>query len=406
MKLRYAAVALALLACFCGQPEKQPPSKTSIAARFSPPPIDDRLERENLLNIARGSSVVSRTGEMTLQHSAIRLIDGDPSSPWISPPEDPEQSIVISLPARAAIEKLGVQTTSEKTQASRTVRIDVSLDGRDFASAATITTTASDEVLWATPSPVDAAFLRVTSLDGNGRFVQINSVHAKGRITEEIRPRDISGCWTINGMNARFERRGARVSGVIEDRVPMFLEGGTDGRIVRLSWIKGPQFGVVAITLSPDSRTLSGMKWHEVAVSDFFGEGWYGEKAACSSSTPLSRDVHRLLLGRRGPVPLYGLAFDERGNLDVTASEAALRLLLPVLTTPVKLVAREFRAKSDEENLALSKAKIESLRAELQKRKIDLEKLTFEAAGAKTSQARPLIEIARDLYSVVALEKP
>ena len=82
---------------------------TSIAT----PTLD--IDGDNLLNLAYGAALVSRTGELNLESSAVNAIDGFSFSSWSSSPGAPEQTLVFALGGPSRIEQLGV-TTTEKNQ--------------------------------------------------------------------------------------------------------------------------------------------------------------------------------------------------------------------------------------------------------------------------------------------------
>jgi len=79
-----------------------------------------------------GASIASRTAELDLQHSAVRMIDTANATGWVTPASDPAQAVVLSLPARARIDRVGVITIASAA-AVRDLRIDFSLDGETFA---------------------------------------------------------------------------------------------------------------------------------------------------------------------------------------------------------------------------------------------------------------------------------
>jgi hypothetical protein len=110
VKRPFAILAFALIAC-------REPVKPAPQTAAAPEPPMDVLEQGNLMNMALGASVVSRTAELTLDNSAIRAIDGDPLSTWTSPPSDNLQTIVFSAAAPMRIEQIGMRTPIGKIYA-------------------------------------------------------------------------------------------------------------------------------------------------------------------------------------------------------------------------------------------------------------------------------------------------
>src|SRR4029077_19091242 len=101
--------------------------------------------------------------------------------------------------------------------------------------------------------PVDAAYLRVTILGAMNpnRDARIRSLFAHGTEIAPRRDPPLGGCWSINGEAASFVVSGARAKGVlVQGKQPLFLAGGTNGRIWRFNWIRGNDYGYAALTVS------------------------------------------------------------------------------------------------------------------------------------------------------------
>ena len=78
MKRLIALAFLALAACGREEPPA-PPTPIALSGRIAPP-ADDREERSSLTNIARGATIISRSGESFFEKSAASVIDGDPET--------------------------------------------------------------------------------------------------------------------------------------------------------------------------------------------------------------------------------------------------------------------------------------------------------------------------------------
>src|SRR6266545_7214875 len=167
-------VLLAVLIGACRGAPAPPPAR---AAEGGGAPRRNDSERGNLLNIALGASVVSRTAELTLDWSALRAIDGDPVSAWNSPSYDAkDQSIVFALPARTRIEKLGIRTEKEESLRAATLQVDSSMDGVNFAPLASLKLVPTGDLQLFSVRPRDIIYLRVTTVDVPGRFATLQSV--------------------------------------------------------------------------------------------------------------------------------------------------------------------------------------------------------------------------------------
>jgi hypothetical protein len=262
------------------------------------------------------------------------------------------------------------------------------------------------EAQWVNVAPAEAEYLRVTIPDAAypDRDARIHSLLAHG--TELAAPKNaaIDGCWSINGQAANFAQRGARVTGVVEqNKQPLFLAGGSNGRIWRFHWIRGNDFGYTALSVSPDGKHLSALNWHEEAIPLFTAFPWFGDRGDCSKASPRD-DVPIALLHRAGRVSLFALQFEANGNLIADASREELQSLASILRNvpvPLRIIAHEFRhdAKS---NKAIAEREIASVRAALPN--VDLRRVEFVAAGSDAPRHVPESDAARAIYSSVDVE--
>jgi len=385
-------VHLALVALFLAACTRSEPHSTSRPSVAEDKRFDDSAERLSLLELAHGGMVAARTGEAMLEVSALRAIDGEPGSFWMSPPHDLPQSMVIALPARSRIDKVGIRTQAKGTFTANHVAFETSIDGRTFTPAITIKSADTSDAQWFDIKPAQAAYVRVTLVDSllPDHDVRLNSALARGTELEPAHPGDITGCWSINGEQARFARRGAHVVGILETgKEPMRFDGGFDGRIYRLNWIRGNDCGMTLLTVAPDGQHLSALNWHEEAIPMFLDTSWFGKKLTCSASIADSGEVAVALLHRNGRFSLY-----DRADLP--------RLLRE--TTNLQFVAHEFRFPTAEQNRAASEQELAVMRQQLQSAGIDVSKITFVARGSDAPRQEPVTEAMRALYSTIDLE--
>jgi len=286
MKRRAVLLLLALAGFGCGEPRKPAAAATKTPeTTFLTAKSDHPYDGDNLLNLAFGASVVSRTGEQNLETSAIHVLDGSPLTSWVSPPGGPRQSAVFSFPATARLDEVGVLAPS-KDVPSR-VHFAASTDGTTWRDVTTLTCKLTPETQKAVVEPFDARYLRVEMLEDRNQYSILTSVHAGGELLGPPEVPEIDGCWRINGAPARFVRKSARVVGVIGTEPPVQIDGGSDGRVYRLMWYRGPMWGFTTITVAPDGKTLSGLKWHEEVNPVHVGDGWFGERVPCAAVRPI-----------------------------------------------------------------------------------------------------------------------
>jgi hypothetical protein len=402
----FPALLALLLIASCAAPPA--PERASVQGSDKPP-SDIINEQSSLLDITRGATIVSRTGEAMLITSAINTIDGEIGSFWAPPPRDYPQSIVIALGARSRIDRIGFRTLVEGAYQANHLTFERSLDGTAWQPLGTMTARQVSEAQWLDVTPSEAAYLRVTVPDARHpvRDVRLRSLLVHGTETAPRIDPPINGCWSVNGDAAAFIQRGGRATGVLtQGALPVFLAGGTNGRIWRFNWIRGNDYGFTALTVSPDGSHLSALDWHEEAIPLFTAIPWFGERSSCSA--PASRnDVPLAVLRRAGHVAMFALQVDAAGDLVVDASRDELQSLASTIhNAPIatRIVAHEFRQPDTQKNKDFAEREIASVRKALETLGADLGRTDFLAAGSDSPRQTPASDAARAIYSSVEVE--
>ncbi len=354
--------------------------------------------------MARGASVVSRTAEITLEQTPARAIDGEPDSLWTTPANDAQQSATFSFPARARITAIGIGTLNHQAYAVRKLRYESSLDGVSFKPLLTQILSEGEAAHLDQVPPTEARYVRVLIDESHGSSATITTLHVRGSLIDRPELPDISGCWSINEAQSGIIQDRGTVRGTITRDGTLRLEGGSERLVYRFAWIDGPQHGLAAVTLTPDGRHLTGMKWHERAEPFTFGENWFGDKApGCVPSVQATDAVARLWLKKAGWYPLYGLHFDERDQLILQESTAALDLIVRLLgsSDKVQLTSHEMRGSTPEANRKRTERRIQSLREVLTRSGADIRRIGFLPAGSDIQSPRMPSELILSMYSMV-----
>jgi hypothetical protein len=407
-------VAALLVAAACSKPAKEQP-----AAAAEPPAkivftAGEERERGNLLNLSLGAGVVSRTGEATLDSSAVRAIDGAVETGWVTPPNDPVQSVVLALPSPTRVTQVGLESTEKTPLAARSIQFELSADGVIFGPPIVLKPVPKVGTQLQAIPPTEAAFLRVTNLDASaGRYVLLRSLQARGTALAPPAGGNPGGCWSINGQQAVFATNRSAIRGSFGQEHPIFIDGGFDGRVWLFTWTRGVEFGVGGMTVTPDGKHLTGLLWHEEALIEpqFFADAWYGQPCSASAAAPplqMATDrVFRHYMDRFHYFPLLGLRFDGQGNLNAEESAATVEILAGLFARNPKLhftvVAHELRRPTRAENAALARAKLASLVPALQQRGLDLKNVRFVPDGSDHPHRQPAFDLARALYGGVEL---
>jgi hypothetical protein len=395
-----AAIVATILLIACreeGAPLSRPasaPSTTSVS--------------RNVLDFGLGAAVVSRTGELTLESSALRAIDGDPLSAWASPTNDTQQTLVFSLPAPASIEKIGIRTSPAPHSRTIAMTVEASSDGTQFSQLANLRLEHTDQPQWFDAPFADARYVRVLVTEGGSQMATLQSVELEGEWRGQRSTPPIEDCWTINQAPASFAEREGRIAGSIGDDNPIQFDGGRKDAVYRFAWARGGSWGYGLVTLTPDGKHLSGLRWFQDAAVHSYGGGWYGERRPCQTSGMQPDRVVDTFLGSAGWYPLYSLHFNEHDQLDEAASRGGLQVIANVMrrigNKRMTLIAREYDGSTREANQRRTDTRLASLRDVLTRTGADLSQIDFVSAGS-TNPRRPTDTAAmRQLYGVVEID--
>ncbi len=340
------------------------------------------------------------------------MIDTSNGTGWVTPAGDPTQTVVLSLPARARVDRVGI-VTSNVSSAARDLRIDFSLDGETFTRSVPFQAKKVEgEQDVAVAPPVEAQYIRLSTLNGNSEHLLIREAVVNGTFLAQPAAAAIDGGWSINGQPATFHSDRASVFGYAGGTNDITLDGGSDGRFYRFAWIQDKQYGLAALSVTPDGKHLTAIVWHEQAidVEQFYGEDWLGDSSAPRTEDrgPKSVDVFTTYLQRFGYFPLYALRFSNDGTLDETASAPELARVAKIIAAnpqlQVRFVAHELTHPSTAENLAVAQKKIATLRDALSRHGLDVSKKGFLALGDAQPRRAGTNPLIRAMYSSVDLE--
>jgi hypothetical protein len=263
-RIAFLLVLLALAACKRAPeppPQPQPPQQKQSAADDATPiaaPIQD-IDGDNLLNVAYGAAVISRTGELNLESSAMHAIDGMSLTTWTSPPAGASQTMVFAFGAPSRVEQLGV-TTMQQNQAPEKVRFSASSDGRSWREITTIQPSNRGTKM-VEVKPFEARYVRVETIEPKEYYAALASVHAIGREIAPSQRHSFAGCWSINTRRATFVQRGTRITGVITGaKAPTYIDGGIEGAVAKLMWMRGPMRRRSSREADVDARSDVGLR--------------------------------------------------------------------------------------------------------------------------------------------------
>ncbi|MGA7614011.1 MAG: hypothetical protein WBX15_02415 [Thermoanaerobaculia bacterium] len=412
MNLRTVAIAvpILLLLAGCRQVEEAASSVKPVKAEQTATSLPD--DSENLFNLPHGVVVTHRSGEMSLDSSAIQAVDSNTLSMWITPPDTVEASMTFELPAKCRIDHVGLSTPFGSPAASaRTIRYEWSEDGKDFHPLTTVRLEKPGPNQLFTAGPVEARFIRATTVEtaGSTRQAAVALLEGRGQPLEPPAIGAVDGTWKLNNDSGSFGSTGNRIAGTVRTTAgEMHLDGGLDGEMIRFVWMRGAEYGCGAMTVTPDSSTLNAVWWFRLWPAPLFaGPSWFGRKEGSASVAPDSRLADEFLR-RLGSYRLYGLHFENDGSLDSHANAAGLAFTAALIaryrTKSPRIVIHEFHQATAAENLRLAEKEVAALREALAAHGIDLSVVQFVPAGSTKDLGPPESWIARLMESRADLE--
>ncbi|MDP9193094.1 MAG: discoidin domain-containing protein [Acidobacteriota bacterium] len=415
MKRRSWLLLVLIAIAACNRTPEPPPTATAPqptqtdGTKPVAGPVAD-IDGDNLLNLAYGAALVSRTGELNLESSAVQAMDGLSFTAWSSSPGGPRQTLVFALGGPSRIEQLGV-TTTRKNQSPAKVGFAASSDGRSWREIVTIEPSDDGTTMKEVP-PFEARYLRVETIEPAEYYAALVSVHAIGAELGPSARQSFGGCWSINTFDATLVQRGARVTGILGGpSQPTYVDGGIEGRVVKLMWMRGPMWGHAAGTLTPDGRNLSAITFHEEPIVQHVGQAWIGSRCETGETTSAGLASSRSpadFLQRTGHWTMSGLIFDAEDRLLEEPSrdviDAAVALINAAPSQRFRIVAREYRHNGPE-NLRRTKARVDALRAALRTRNVDVSRVEFVGGGSERQEHAMPSAIQRMLWSRIDLER-
>ena len=396
-----AAIALTLIFILpaCGR-SPAPPAETASILRDTDP---------NLLTMLNGATVVSRTGEASLGLSALHAIDGDHSTVWAVPPGDLEQSVTIALGREVMLERVGIHFGAMRTpQPARSLRFEGSRDGTEFAPLGTIEAEEKPEN-WLAIEPVAATHLRVTILGAFGENsinAQVPALLADGE-TRSLPPvPNLRGRWRINNFEATISTAERIVEGVTTEDPPRVFRGAWDGRAVRFAWSHGLEHGVGVLVADPQGKVLNAMMWHLKAHPPFAMPAWFGERTGEPEGVVTAPPIMDVFFRTEGRFPLHDLVFE--GAALLPGSERTLQSLVELIEAnpagTFRFAAHYVSEGTEQEDLEMSKGRLESLRSGLTRLGLSPELAGYDAAVRRDLRDLPWTQAELLLNNRIDLE--
>lgn len=400
---RAAVLCLMMLLLISRCDRVEPPAEETK----TPAPAVEPTEKNNLASILRGATIMSRTGEASLDFSALAAFDSDRGTVWSTPPVNLEQSVTIALPVRSRVEEIAVWNDSTlAARAIRTFEFSTSVDGETFSEPRRLQVP-KQAAAHLFPFPVEASFIRFTPIDtyGETTVLDVPSIEVRGRELERFRPRSLAGSWRINDAPAFFEESGSRSRGVIQLEPPMYVDGGWHERMFRFLWVRGKKEGVGFFTLDPSSRHLSGFWWFATPARVSSGLAMFGDKQSDGGASTDTANVLKSHLERTRRIPLLQLSLHKSVEENASILREIIALISANPSARFVIASRNWTGDTFEERQRLAEQQLASFRqmfAEVAPQ--TLANLSFAAVGEKEIPQDSDQPLARLLMTRLELE--
>lgn len=403
-RILFLSALLALISC------REPLNKAEEGKPQAPGTLTSTAEPDvtNLLTMSRGAVVIHRSGELQLETSAIHAIDGTPTTSWVTPPNDPQQSVLIALPTLTRISRVGLfaPTVPANSRRPEKLSFESSTDGQRFDFLATFATPGNGSGT-VPVDPREASYLRVKILDAKAAAIAIPTLIMEGTEVRPYKRPSLRGRWQLNDLQGLIAEDGARVRASVEQEPPARLEGGWSGRTIPYIYLRGRQFGYGIMTPSAHGRFINVKWWFEEAIPLFAASPWFGEQIASTGGPDQGTAVLDTWLERFGFTPLFAFEFDEADRLQKVSPALQEWLVSKVKNAgnrKLRIVSREYRRGNDTANLKSSERQIAAMRDFLSKSGVDLSSVSFSALGTTEHKETPVDSLDKIVYSRIELQ--
>lgn len=313
----------------------------------------------DLITFAGGTLVVRKTSQMygekeDVNWGIIALIDGSPQSGWSSGSNAPEnQSVVLELPARTTFESFGFDTanTQETNSSAKDVTVEVSDTNADSGFQKVLEATLEkekDNQRFAAASRTPARWIRLTIKNnyGSPRYTQLMEFSGFGMREDVPIPENVGGTYETNGGELHIKQQGASIVGCYNYAYPYLIEGGIEGRTLKLITTRlekdgsGKRDSKIIMIISGEGKKLTGV-WSGAQPDAPYVGRWDGVKTSSEvGNCPHLPDLDKSdsvennlekTLDSAGRAVIYGINFDFNSDKIKDESKPTLDNIVAVL---------------------------------------------------------------------------
>ena len=336
-------------------------------SELSPTPATEENEPESaggkvendLITFAGGTLIVQKSSQMygekeDVNWGIIALIDGSSQKGWSSGRENTaNQTAVFQLPARTTFDSFGFDTANTQETDSTAKNVTVEVSDADANSGFEKVLDAKleekkDGQRFEVSKKIPARWIRLTIKDnyGSPRYTQLMEFSGFGKREDLPIPENISGTYKTSSGELHIKQEGASIVGCYTYSYDYLIEGGIEGRTLKLLTTrldkdgKGARDKKVIMIVSDESKTLTGV-WSGAQPNAPYVGKWNGTKKSsevgnCPHLPNLDKTdaVEKNLentLDSAGRAVIYGINFDFNSDKIKDESKPTLDNIAAVL---------------------------------------------------------------------------
>ena len=371
-------------------PAVAPPAGASSSG--TPPSTD----QPDLVAFASGALVVQKPQEYGSGWSAFWLLDERPDTGWATPKGViSNQTAVIELPDRSVLTTLEFDNaqTENPGRSAKDITVEMSDTSMQTGFQKIADVSLQDHADGQT-FPVQAAvpgrWVRLTFHNNHGDpdYLELMEFKARGQVLSQTSFADISGTYHTNYGDMHIRQQGTSVVGCYEHAEGL-LEGGIEGRVMKLGWHETGQEGPAIMVFSSDGKQLFGLWWH--TGDNGSGSDWNGTKASNVVGTcpHWKGGVEQQMasdLEQTGKVRVYGINFDTDSDQIRDESHTTLDQIVAMLKAKpdwkLTVEGHTDATSTPEHNQQLSERRAASVKTYLVGAGIDASRLSTAGYGA------------------------
>jgi OmpA-OmpF porin, OOP family len=353
-------------------------------------------DQPDLVAFSSGALVVQKPQEYGSGWSAFWLLDERPDTGWATPKGViSNQTAVIELPDRSTLTSLEFDTaqTENPGRSAKDITVEMSDTSMQTGFQKIADVSLQDHIDGQT-FPVQAAvpgrWVRLTFHNNHGdpNYLELMEFRARGQVLARTSFADISATYHTNFGDMHIRQQGTSVVGCYEHAEGL-LEGGIEGRVMKLGWHETHQEGPAIMVFSSDGKQLFGLWWH--TGDKGAGNDWNGTKTSNVVGTcpHWKGGVEQQMasdLEQTGKVRVYGINFDTDSDQIRDESHTTLDQIVAMLKAKpdwkLTVEGHTDATSTPEHNQQLSERRAGSVKAYLVGAGIDASRLSTAGYGA------------------------